>query len=155
MEPVQLSSQKTYRPARILMPYNAPGLTDPEIVLQAITNAVRDLEDRLSTIENGVSAGTLNVMPIKMTDHSGSIAAGGAAQQVMPANSTRKFLFIQNISSGLLWINFGTTAVQDEPSIKLMPDSDAFKLDYGTIDTELVSIIGSTTGQKFVAKEGT
>ncbi len=94
----------------------------------------------------GGSSGTL-------TNRSGSITTGGTAQQLMAANSSRKYLFVQNISSGDLWINFTTTAVQDQPSLKLASGASFF-MEGTFVSTELISIIGATTGQKFVAKEG-
>jgi hypothetical protein len=71
----------------------------------------------------------------------------------MDANSDRKYLFVQNLSVGNIWINFGIAAVQDQPSIKLPPDA-SFVMEAGYIDTQAVHLIGATTGQKFVAKEG-
>jgi hypothetical protein len=149
-----MATTAKWRPRTILHPLDSPGYNDQELVIQALNDAIRDLEGRLDAVETSWANGTLGLITMTFTDHSGSITAGGTAQPLMNANASRKYLFIQNISSNLLWIDFGTAAVQDQPSIKLMPDSDAYKLDAGTIDTESVSIIGATTGQKFVAKEG-
>lgn len=86
------------------------------------------------------------------TDRSGSITLGGTAQQIMAANTSRRYLLIQNNSSANLWINFGIAAVQSQPSIQLQP-GQAFVMENNTIFTSLVSIIGATTGQTFTAKE--
>ena len=88
-----------------------------------------------------------------LTNRSGTITAGGTAQQLMAANAVRSYLFVQNVSNNDLWINFTTTAVQAQPSIRLEP-GDAFEMSgAGFVSTELVSIIGSSTGQAFTAKE--
>lgn len=87
-----------------------------------------------------------------LTDRSGSITTGGTAQTLAAANSSRKYLLIQNVSTGDLWFNFTTTAVTDQPSFKLLP-GQSFVMEDSFISTELISIIGATTGQKFAAKE--
>jgi hypothetical protein len=88
-----------------------------------------------------------------VTDHSGTITTGGTAQGLMPANATRKYLVIQNISGGDLWFNFTTTAVLNEPSFKLTAGS-SFTMEDAFVSNEALSIIGATTGQAFTAKDG-
>ncbi|MGI8685130.1 MAG: hypothetical protein ACR2MO_08610 [Acidimicrobiales bacterium] len=88
-----------------------------------------------------------------LTDRSGTIAAGGAAQVLMAANATRLYLFVVNLSTGDLWINFGTNAVAAQPSIRLQA-GDSFVMEAGFVSTQAVSIIGATTAQAFAAKEG-
>lgn len=85
-----------------------------------------------------------------------SITTGGASQQVFAANSSRKYLLIQNISIEDLWVNFGAAATQDTPSLKLLPNGVGI-LEFpqgGAIETGAIHIIGATTGSKFVAKSG-
>lgn len=88
-------------------------------------------------------------------DRSAAITTGGTAQTLMAQNSGRQYLFIQNISVENVWINFGVTAVQDSPSIRLIPGA-VFEMgaDNGRVFTSLVSVIAATTGSKIVAKEG-
>jgi hypothetical protein len=84
------------------------------------------------------------------TDKSGSITTGGTAQQLAAANTSRRALPIQNISTGDLWVNEtgGTAAANTAGSYKIAPDQTAY------VDTnQAVSIIGATTGQKFSATE--
>lgn len=90
-----------------------------------------------------------------LVDRSGSIGTGGASQEVAPANEARFYLFIQNISSGDLWINFGEAATTDQPSIKLVANA-ALELSSGStgwVPEEVIYIVGETTGQSFVVKE--
>ena len=96
---------------------------------------------------NGASA------TVQAVNHSTTITLGGTAQDLMDANIGRRYLFIQNISTGDLWINFGVTAVADQPSIKI-PAGASFVMEGTVVFGDLISIIGATTGQKFVAKEG-
>jgi hypothetical protein len=85
------------------------------------------------------------------TDRSGTLTTGGAAQQIAAANSSRKQFFFQNLSNATMWVNFGTAAVQGEPSIAVLPN---YSLSFdGVVDTGLVSVIGATTGQAWTAKE--
>lgn len=97
---------------------------------------------------------------ITFTDRSGTVTTGGTSQSIMSSNSSRKYLLIVNISNTVLWINIGTTAVQDSPSIPLAAASvdgaaDGGILEYydSVIPTGQVNLIGPTTGKKFVAKE--
>ncbi len=88
-----------------------------------------------------------------LTDGSGAITTGGTAQTVFAANANRRYLYIQNNSSAALWINFTTTATASQPSIELAAGA-SFTMASGFVSTELVSIIGATTGQTFTAKQG-
>lgn len=89
------------------------------------------------------------------TDGSGTITTGGTSQQARPQNLGRQFLFIQNVSTADLWVNFGVAAVQNQPSIKLTPNSAVeFSLGAsGLVPTASVNIVGATTGQAYVVKE--
>lgn len=88
-----------------------------------------------------------------LTDRSGSITLGGTAQQLAAANATRRYFFVHNISTGDLWINFGVTAVQDQPSIKLAAGA-SFVMEGSFVSNQTVSVISNTTGAKFTSKEG-
>jgi hypothetical protein len=87
-----------------------------------------------------------------ITDKSGVIAVAGTSQVLAAANANRAYFFIQNISEDTLWINFGTDAVQDSPSIKLVTN-EIFEMDKFN-STDNITIIGPNAGAKFVAKEG-
>ena len=90
-----------------------------------------------------------------LVDGSGSIATGGTAQQVFAGNTGRQYLLIQNVSSGDLWVNFGTAAVASQPSIKIVANGSVEFSAGGTgvVPTGTVSIIGATLGQAFTAKQ--
>ena len=101
------------------------------------------------------SAGRLKAVQVptqgSLTNRSGTITSGGTSQELAAANTSRKYLFVQNVSTGDLWVNFGTAAVTTQPSIKLMPDASLTMT--GFVSTQAVNIIGATTGQAFTAKE--
>lgn len=88
-----------------------------------------------------------------LTDRSSTITTGGTSQQLAAANATRKYFLVQNLSSGTLWIDFGTNAVQSQPSVKIPVDA-TFIMEGSFICTQAVHIVGATTGQAFTAKEG-
>jgi len=88
-----------------------------------------------------------------VTDKSGTFSTGGTAQSLAAANANRKYLIIQNNSVETLWFNFTTTAVIGQPSMSLLPNG-SFVMESSYVSTELVSIIGATTGSAFSAKEG-
>lgn len=87
------------------------------------------------------------------TDHSGEITTGGASQEVMPANSNRDYLLIQNVSAENLWVNLGADANADQPSIKLVPDGH-MEYEGSWVPSDDVHIFGASTGSSFTAKEG-
>lgn len=88
-----------------------------------------------------------------LTDRSGTITSGGSAQTLAAANPARSYFFFQNLSAGDLWLNFTTTAVASQPSLKV-PTGNSFVMEAGFVSVELISIFGATTGQAFCAKEG-
>ncbi len=88
------------------------------------------------------------------TDRSGTITAGGVAQTLAAANPQRSYLRIQNLSTALLHVNFGSTASSGTGSFRIVPSGELALADmWGFCSTESVSIFGATTGQKFSAKE--
>ena len=88
-----------------------------------------------------------------LTARSGTITLGGTAQQLAAANASRKYLIIQNLSSGDLWFNFAITAVQSQPSKRLEPFA-VFVMEGSFVSNQAISIIGATTSQAFAADEG-
>lgn len=92
--------------------------------------------------------------PVGLTDRSGTITSGGTAQTLAAQNFGRIYLLIQNVSAGDLWVNFGTTAVANQPSIKLVSGASLeYGASSGAVPMQSVSIIGATTAQAFTAKE--
>jgi hypothetical protein len=89
-----------------------------------------------------------------MTNHSGTITAGATAQSLMPANDDRRYFLTQNPANATesLWIDFGVTAVRSQPSVELRAGEEKeYKGDY--VPKEAVSVIATTTGHAFTAKE--
>jgi hypothetical protein len=84
-------------------------------------------------------------------NRSGSIAVAGTAQNLMPVNATRSYLFIQNLSTGDLWINELGTAAAAAPSILIRPYA-AYESGLN-VPTTAFSIFGATAGQAFSARE--
>lgn len=94
-----------------------------------------------------------NLRPATLTNRSGTIAAGGTAQQLMPANTARRGFKLQNLSAGDLWIREdGSAATAAAPSIKLVSGGYYEPPPSGVTDAA-VSVIGATTGQAFSAWE--
>jgi hypothetical protein len=142
--------------------------------LRRATQGLEDLKSLLvlaagaNTIGNVNQAGTWTVQPGNtanttpwlvtltsgaLTDRSGTITTGGTSQQLAPSNATRKYLLIENLSSGDLWINFGVAAVAGQPSLKI-PAGAALTMESGFVSNQAVNVLGATTAQAFAAKEG-
>lgn len=86
------------------------------------------------------------------TDRSGTIASGGVAQQVAAANAARRWFLFQNNSDTDCWINFGVTAVANQPSIKIVA-GQSYENPPQFCPVGLISVIGATTGKTFTCKE--
>lgn len=86
-------------------------------------------------------------------DRSGTIATGATAQTLMSANAARKGWFIQNNSTGDLWVNrFGDPAIAGQPSL-LIPAGALYETPDGGSGGNALSIYGATTGQTFTSAE--
>lgn len=87
------------------------------------------------------------------TDYSGTIASGDTAQVLMPANGSRRGVFIQNVSDTDMWINeLGADAVKNQPSIKIVPGA-SYTATTPDVPVAAISIICATTGKAFTARE--
>lgn len=88
-----------------------------------------------------------------LTDASGTLTTGGTSKQALAANTSRTYLLIQNPSEeDDLWVDFGVAAVQDQPSILLLPRSGALVFEQGLRPTQAVHVNGPTTGQPYTIK---
>ena len=98
--------------------------------------------------DSGVGGGS-STLP-DGTNRSGTITTGGTAQQLASANTSRRFLTGQNLSTGDLWINeVGGTASASQPSNRV-PAGGTFSVS----TNRAISIFGATGGQQFQATEG-
>lgn len=113
---------------------------------------VQKIDGSLLSVDSDANGRLVTSVAGALTDRSGTLAAAAVAQQVAAAKSDRKYLLIQNVSTGDLWINFGVSAVQAQPSIKIAAGA-TFVMDNGFVSSESVSIIGATLSQAFTAKE--
>ena len=86
-----------------------------------------------------------------LTDVSGTITTGGTSQLLTAAVTARKYLMVQNNSTGNLGINFTGAATLANPSIVLVPGG-SFIMESNFVSNEAVNIIGATTGQAFTSK---
>lgn len=93
------------------------------------------------------------VLSGSLTDRSGTLTTGGTAQTLASANSSRKYLLVQNQSNGAFYIRFTGTATQDQTSLRLDAGAD-FESGPSFVPTQAISIIGATTGQAWHAVEG-
>lgn len=85
-----------------------------------------------------------------LADKSGTVTLGATAQVLMAANASRRGFWIQNQSSGDLWISSLGTAAATQPSLWL--PAGAF-YEPSAVPLTAISIYGATTGQAFAARE--
>lgn len=86
---------------------------------------------------------------VALADGSGTIAAGGTAQQLFAANPTRKMMIIQNpvAATETLQIMFGAS---NAGRLDLNPGG-SYTADGETIENNSVFIVAATTGHAFTA----
>ena len=89
---------------------------------------------------------------VVLQDISGSITSANVSQVVVAANQRRNYLFIQNISTATLGINFTAAATLGQGSVQISPGG-SFVMEGAYVTTEQINIIGATIGQLFTAKE--
>ncbi|SRR6266849_3520231 len=106
------------------------------------------------TAGNPIAASSPTPVPTRgnSVDRSGTITLGGTSQQLMAANATRVYLFIQNVSTGDLWFNYNIAAVVGQPSIKI-PAGGSYENPPHFVDPRAINIVGATTTQPFSARE--
>ncbi|CAK0741503.1 hypothetical protein CCP1ISM_130010 [Azospirillaceae bacterium] len=105
----------------------------------------------------GISGGTsvqVAATPGTLTNRSGTTSGTtNTSTQLMPANSTRKYLFIQNVDGNkTIWINFTNAATTTQPSIQLIAGS-SFVMESSFVSTEAINVISSSTSVNYTAKE--
>ncbi len=103
----------------------------------------------LEQILDKIGGAPPSVTPV---DKSGTITAGGVAQNIAAANAVRIGFWIQNQSTGSLWLSDIGTATQASPSIEIKP-GQLYESPYGGTSNKALSLIGATTGQAFAARE--
>jgi hypothetical protein len=90
-----------------------------------------------------------------LTDRSGTITAGGTAQNAIASNAARRYLLVRNPKSATesLWLSLVGTATVASPSLELAA-GDAYVAESDLIPTNAVSLIAATTAHAFTVWEG-
>jgi hypothetical protein len=107
---------------------------------------------------NDGDASAVNPVPTRTSpgtgvNRSGTIIAGGTAQSLMSASSTRRGVVIRNNSAGSLWVNeIGGTAIIGQPSMEVTA-GEYWETPIHYDCRQAWSIIGATTGQAFTCRE--
>lgn len=94
----------------------------------------------------------LRAATVSYVDRSGTVASGGAAQVLAPAQPARRGFFVQNLSSGDLWISSIGTALADQPALRIAP-GQLYEAPAHGVPGSAISVFGATTGQSFAARE--
>jgi hypothetical protein len=89
---------------------------------------------------------------VTYVDRSGAISAGGTAQVLAVLNTARTGFWIQNQSTGDLWLSSIGTAAASQPSLKI-PSGALYEFPSTGVPTAALSIFGALTGQGFAARE--
>ena len=91
-----------------------------------------------------------------VTDRSGSTSLSiNTSTQVVAANPTRKYFFIQNLdSTNDIFINLTSAASTTVTGSIRIPAKAAFVMESGFISTEAINVVSAFASVKFTAKEG-
>jgi hypothetical protein len=96
-----------------------------------------------------------NRIRTSFTDHSGTITSPAVSIPLMSANPDRQYLLVQNpinLQSADLWINFGSTATDSQPSIQIRP-GEKLVFEGTSAPIEFITIFGVIKGQQYIAKQ--
>ena len=93
--------------------------------------------------------------PTQFTDISGTIATGGAAQQIAPFDSSRKYIRIQNpwSASESLFVNDAGASASSSDGKSLELKAGAIYAPY-PVPSNAISVFAATTGHAFEGKVG-
>ena len=83
---------------------------------------------------------------------SGTITAGGTPQQFAAANPARTGFWIQNQSTGDLWLMIGSNAAASQPALRI-PAGMYYTSEPEAQGTGAISVFGAVTGQAFAGRE--
>ena len=120
---------------------------------QIIPNQYYDSTTDSYVVGSATNGTSFSYSTATITSRSGTIATGATAQTLMSANAARKGWFIQNNSTGDLWVNrFGDPAIAGQPSL-LIPAGALYETPDGGSGGNALSIYGATTGQTFTSAE--
>ena len=86
------------------------------------------------------------------TNRSGTITAGGTAQELLASSTTRYGLSLLNLSAGDIWLSFFGPAAASAPAIRIAAGA-LYETPPTCYPRAAVSIFGATTGQAFTAFE--
>lgn len=89
--------------------------------------------------ENGLTHVLAGVSGI-FTDASGSIPVANTSEEILAEDANRKYLFIQNVGTEDIWINFTSDASSDPGSIQLSPGAALEQS--GIVTSEAVNVFG-------------
>lgn len=90
--------------------------------------------------------------PAALTNISGTVTAGGTAQNAAAANAARVGFWIMNLSAGDLWISTLAAAAASQPALKLTAGT-YYEAPPGGAGTGAISVFGATTGQAWAGRE--
>lgn len=89
-----------------------------------------------------------------LIDGSGALTAAATSEEVFAQNVSRQYLLIQAHDEDM-WVNFGTAAVQSQPSIRI-PSGGSLEFSWGStgvVPTGSVNIISATISSEYTAKQ--
>jgi hypothetical protein len=90
------------------------------------------------------SAGQVVQHPLYRAD--GSITSGGTAQLVLPVARSRSFLYLQNISNGPLWFEFGPAVITCSITNGVVTGTSIVNAGFGYTLPPVIRPLGGATG---------
>lgn len=88
-----------------------------------------------------------------VTNNSNTITTGGTSQQIVAANSSRKYLLVQNISDTNMYLGVGYTPTTTT-GILLASNGGGIIFESSFIPNSAINILCATAGKAFVALSG-
>lgn len=144
-------------------------MSTPHSITDGVTENSAEVINRAIRVFLDTTSGVTNPTTIipstgSVTERSGSVTLGGTSQQMMAANTSRKYLLIQNPSTTAgqniataetLFVRFGSTAATVNTGTSFEIVSGASLVMEGSfVSTQAVQVIAATTAHKWLAVEG-
>lgn len=121
--------------------------SDPQVLLKPQKDYTRETlgqshwDTSISTVMDSTSS---------LIDHSGTTSVSGLSRRILDVNLERNYLFFQNVSDTDMWLDFSSSAVSGQPSIKV---GSGLAYEPTFVDKRALNLICPATGKGYTCKE--
>lgn len=131
------------------------GIGFVEMVPNPTATVTFDIGADAGTPGVGAEIGITTVKKGPLATFGNTLTTGGVAQQVIPINLARRYLFIQNRDAAeTMFVRLFTGDAADSAHSIELPPGASFVMEGSFISTDKVTVLAATTGHVFACWEG-